>query len=244
MPEAQQCRACLTPTLSLPMGEKNGYGFIACTQCGSVFTTPTVTQKDIDALIADIQPEAVHDPRADAEIEYLNKLLSRIGGEGFTGKSFLDVSCNRGYAVKAARLAGFKDVHGIEQYEFLIRFAKKNYGDEYFSQISATDYAAAGHQADIIFCKEAFSIHPDTEELAAALAKLLSPNGRIYIDEPDGNSFWLPHKFARWPFLEPPLNSVYLSLKGMKKVLTRHGLKVERKFFNMKPFMRLLVRKS
>ena len=61
---------------------------------------------------------------------------------------------------------------------------------------------------------------------------------------PDGNSSNLPHSFAKWPLVDPPVNFVYISKKAMMALLGRHGFPVQKMFFTWRPFMRLIAVKQ
>lgn len=225
------------------MGEKNGYAFSACMSCGSVITEPWVTQKTIDDFFGDVQPDIVHLPKPDIEIQKIKKTLMGMVPSP-AGKKFLDVSCRQGYAVMAAKELGL-EARGIDRYDFFVTFAQDKYTPDLFEQKTAVE-AAAHHPAafDFIFASEAFCEQTDPENFAEALAALLKPDGILYIHEIDGNHFMLPRKFSKWLYADPPLNFAYYSKKGMEALLSRHGLVVQKSFFNWRPFMRLIVKKK
>lgn len=224
------------------MGEKNGYKFVACKSCGSVLVQPALTQTELDQFFGDIQPDIVHLPNPTAEIMRMKNLIKKIAPSA-TGKRFLDISCRQGYAVVAAKELGFQQVKGIDSHAFFIDFAKDKYDASLFEHISLPGYALKGQQADVIFSIESLCEQPDLEGYVASLSQILAPGGVIYLHEPDGNSWHLPRTFTRWAFVDPPLNFTYLSEIGLKTLLGRHGLKIEKKFFTWGPFMRLLVKK-
>lgn len=234
-----KCRICLKPFTAFPLGEKNGYTFEACKACGSVTTIPWPTQADIDKFFGDIQPEIVHAPNPKGQINGLKKLLQKLVPAP-AGRRFLDVCTRQGYAVIAAKELGFQ-AHGIDSHDFCISFAKDKYDPHLFEHISVQDYAAKGGQADFIYVNEGFCEQTDPDGYAAALAKILTPGGQIYIHEPDGNHIRLPANFPRWSFVDPPLNFSYISKKGILILLARHGLKLQKKFFRWSPYMRLIV---
>lgn len=239
------CRICRKPLYEHAMGEKNDYTFIACKTCGSITVEPWPTAPELEQLYADIQPEAVHARNHLREINDLRKTFTKLAqeflGGSSAGKRFLDVCCRQGYGVVAAKEAGFQ-AHGIDAHGFFIAFAKDKYESSLFEQATAEQYAARGGlQADLIYVAEGFCEQPDPDAFAAALAKMLSPRGKIYLHEPHGNHWRLPVIFSNWSFVEPPLNFSYLSLKGMEILLGRHGLKIEKSYFTWSPFMRLVV---
>jgi SAM-dependent methyltransferase len=233
------CRICKLPFHEYTMGEKNGFKLVACKSCGSVLAEPWPPQEELDRFFGDIQPEIVHLPDPQGEISRIKKLLGKIT-PGFAGKRFLDISCRQGYAVVAAKELGFQAM-GIDPHKFFIDFAKDKYDSHLFEHATAMDYAARGGQAEVVFSIESFCEQTDPEGAMAALSKILAPGGTLYLQEPDGNNFSLPKNFARWDFVDPPLNFVYISKKGMEILLARHGLKIKQSLFTWGPFMRLIV---
>lgn len=240
----EKCRICLKPFYSFPMGEKNGYLLESCRACGSVMTKPWVTQENLDKFFGDVQPITNHLSEPDMEIGFIESLISRAYPGDVAGKRFLDISSRQGYAVMAAKNLNMVPF-GISPHEFFSKFAQEVYAPELFKHISLQDYAASDPpKADFILSQESFTEQPEIESYAAALSRVLAPNGVIYIEEADGNSFNLPKRFYEWAYVEPPLNFAWYSKKGLTAVLNRHGLAVQKMFFTWKPMMRMVVVKQ
>ena len=237
------CRICANPFYPFPVGEKEGYQFISCKACGSVFCEPWPTPSAIEQFYADIQPEIVHIIHPDNKIRFIAKRIAKIIPGELAGKSFLDVSSRQGYTVAAARSLGMK-ARGIDPFLFFAEFARQNYGIESFENKTLVEDVKDGKTADLVFCIQAFCEQTDPNAFAAALAQSVSPGGTIYIEEPDGNHFNVPRYFSSWPIVEPPINFLYPSKKGMEKLLARHGLKIKKSFFTWAPYMRLIVVKK
>jgi len=236
----EKCLLCHKPFFPLPMGERDAYSFQACKECGSVFASPWPAAEELDAFFGEIQPEIVHAPNPRDKVFEARKNISKSTGQ-YEGLRFLDVCARQGYGVDAAQGLGFKTVHGIDLHPFCIKFLKDKYDPQLFTQSTVQDYAASGEKADFIYITEGYCEQPDPEGYTAALAKILSPDGKIYIQEPDGNHLRLPTNFAAWAFADPPINFCYPSKKGMEALLGRHGLKISKAFFTWSPFMRLVV---
>jgi 2-polyprenyl-3-methyl-5-hydroxy-6-metoxy-1,4-benzoquinol methylase len=247
MSETQQsnCRICLKKFFAYPLGEKDGYKFVGCKACGSVMTDPWVTAQDLEAYYGDIQPEAVHLPNPEKVILSMSNRIKRVAAavRGFSGKTFVDVTARQGYSVMAAKALGY-DARGIDDHDFFVTFAKGKYGDGLFEHATVADYAASGGKADLVFAIEAFCEQTNPEEYLANLAKILNPRGILYIEEPDGNHYNVPRQFSSWPFVAPPANFLYISRKGMEKMLERHGLRIKKSYFTWFPFMKLVVVKK
>ncbi|MBI3441286.1 MAG: class I SAM-dependent methyltransferase [Proteobacteria bacterium] len=223
----QLCRICLLPLDEYSMGEKNGYQLVACKTCGSVMVKPWIKQADLDKFFGDIQPEIVHLANPTARIWSLKKLIQKISPT-VSGRRFLDVSCRQGYTVTAAKELGFQAL-GIDSHDFFIAFARDKFNADLFECVSMVEYATRLAQAEVIFSIESFCEQADPDAYMAALSKVLAPGGVLYLQEPDGNHFTLPRNFSRWAFVDPPLNFVYPSVKGMTALLDRHGFKIHRK---------------
>lgn len=236
----QKCRICLQPFFPYPMGEKNGCVLLACKNCGTVMTDPFVTQEELDTYFTSVDPQITHVPDPAREIIDMKNRIVKISPE-LKGKRFLDVSCRQGYAVKAAKLQGMEPL-GIDSHDFFIRFAQEKYPPDYFKHISVQDYAASDPEKyDIGFALEAFCEQPDPEGYVAGLARLIKPGGLLYIEEVDGNSFNLPRNFASWIYVDPPINFLYMSKKGMQAILGRHGFQIQKMFFTWRPLMKLIA---
>lgn len=240
---SKTCNICRKEMQPAPMGDRDGYTFIACNVCGSVYVDPWIEKEEQEKFYGEIQPQITHVPKPFAEIAALTKKFKSMIPAGATGRRFLDVSCRNGYAVAAAKELGF-DAKGIDAHEFFVEFAQKTYGANLFAQSTAMDYAAAGHQAEFIFARECICEQTDPDAFIAALAKMLTPGGTLYIEEPDGNHFNTPNHFPNWEIVFPPMNLAYYSKKSLGALLKRHGLKVKKTAFSWRPLMRLTVTKS
>lgn len=204
---------------------------------------PPYTSDQLEKFYSEVQPQITHTPDHLAEIDDMKALIAKVYPE-FMGKKFLDICCRQGYAVMAAKQLGL-DAAGIDSHDFFIDFAKDKIDANIFHHKTTTEYAhETRQQMDLIFSLESFCEQVDIESHTAGLSKLLAPGGKLYIQEPDGNSFWIPRKFTKWVFVDPPLNLNYISKKGMAALLKRHGLKIEKSLFFWGPFMRLVVTKA
>lgn len=239
----EKCRICRKPLISYPMGEKSGFKFIACKACGSVMVDPWLSQEELDAYFGQVQPQITHLPDPDDQIRTNEKRIRQALRDP-KGKRFVDVAARQGYGVRAAREEGMNAL-GLDPHEFFAKFAQEVYGADSFKHTSPQEYAAGDPpKADLVFAIETFCEQSDLEGFTAALSRLVAPGGSIYIEEADGNHFNLPKAFTEWNYVEPPLNFVYLSKKGLVALLGRHGLRIQKMFFTWKPFMRLIAVKQ
>lgn len=238
-----KCRVCRKPFVSYPMGEKNGFKLIACKPCGSVMVDPWMTQDELDAYFGQVQPQITHLPDPDEQVKTMSDRIRRVFRDP-KGKRFVDVAGRQGYGAIAARDAGMNAL-AIDPHEFFTKFSQDVYPPDLFKNTSAQDYAASDPpKADLVFAIETFCEQSDLEGFTAGLARLVAPGGFLYIEEADGNNFNLPRTFTEWSYVEPPLNFVYLSKRGLTALLSRHGLRVQKMFFTWQPIMRLIAVKQ
>jgi SAM-dependent methyltransferase len=238
-----KCRICKKTMNAYPMGEKRGFKLFGCNGCGSVMVDPWISQEELDTYFGQVQPQITHLPDVDDVVKDMEKRIKKVVREP-KGKTFLDINCRQGYAVAAARNLGMKAL-GIDAHEFLFKFATEVYDPDLFKHASVQDYAATDPpKADVVFSIETFCEQPDIEGFTAGLARLVAPGGAVYIEEADGNNFNLPKYFPEWVYVEPPINFVYMSKKGLTSLLARHGLHIQKMFFTWKPMMRLIAGKQ
>lgn len=239
---APYCKACLAPLdLTHHCGEKNGFKLLSCHDCGTVTVDPFPT---IDELIAFYQSyEGTTDYRIkqDKKIRRAKGRIKRLIKYA-PGNIFLDVGCNYGFTVKAALDLGL-NAKGIDIDDTAVNASKEIFGAPMFETISVQDYASRGSKADIVYTSEVIEHVPEPDEFVAAIAQILNKDGVLYLTTPDGGHWSLPANFADWGMVMPPEHITYFTRKGMTKLLEKHGLKIEKFTFTLKPGMRLIARK-
>jgi|GEM_PF-1250255 len=234
------CPACHNKMQRYNMGSLEAYDIYSCQLCGSLFLDPPVQRRDVDNFYSDLDPEVVHIANHEKRIKALRKLIDKIVVKP-EGKTFLSINTLQGYAVEAAKDFRFKEIRGIDRYDFFVDFAKRNYGEKYFEAISVEEYAERGETANIVVSIESFSTQVDTEKHMQAIAKIMKPGSILYIEEVDGNSHFLPNDLTRWAYLQPPITTNFISEKAMRSLLERNGFKVKKKFFNWGIMMKLVA---
>lgn len=240
--DTNACIICHGPYQPYDLGDKDGYRLLSCRACGSIIVDPWPTEEALEKFYGDIQPEAVHATSPDAMINTAVKILGKALPAPAPGKDLLlDVSAQRGYTVAAALKMGWKAV-GLNQHEFLHRFATGAYGDYFVESDLVTFAAEVTDKFNVIVVTNAFTQARDPDAFAAALESLLAPGGMIYIEEPDGNHFNTPRDVAGWSLVEPPITCAIPSKKGLTKLLARHGLGIKHSFFTwLRPMVRAQV---
>lgn len=238
------CKACRAP-LHNPLqaiGRKNGFDLLRCVDCGTVTVDPFPTAEQLTAFYQSYQGTVDYPSKKEQKIRRAKKRVQRL--MRYThGKKLLDVGCNYGFTVKAALNLGL-DAHGIDIDSTAVTASKKMFGEPLFTSIAVQNYAAAGNKADMIYTSEVIEHVPDPDGFVRALADILNPGGVLYLTTPDGGHWSLPRDFTQWPACTPPEHITYFTRKGLRHLLEKHGLTLEKFLFSWKPGIQLIARRK
>ncbi len=236
------CRACLSRNLS-PVGEKDGFTLLRCADCKTSIATPLPTEQELVKFYQNHKKSNCYRSKKASKIRRSLGRVKRLMRASPPGKKFLDIGCNIGYMVAAAHQAGL-EAHGIDIDESAIATARQSFPEAgHFETISIQDLAARGDTFDIVYMSEVIEHVRDPDSFIAAAARVMRPGGLLYITAPDGAHFAVPKNFADWGMVCPPEHLTFFSRAGMKKMLSRHGLTVERFQLAFKPGLKAFVRK-
>ena len=164
------------------------------------------------------------------------KLLAR-------GKEFLDLGCNTGFAVEAARQLGFS-ASGYDLSDDAIACARSAYPGCQFEHGTAQTAAAAGKRYDAVLCAEMIEHLTELRTLAQALSLLVKPGGVLFLTTPNARHFLTPKDFLSWKEVCPPHHLIYFGREQIKTFLRQAGFKISY-FLPMlhKPSIRVMARR-
>ena len=210
-----------------------------CDACGFVFLHP----------IPDASTQAARYEREHIGAGYLAKVPAkmrrararvRLMQSYCAGGRFLDVGCNGGFMVEAARAAGFA-ASGIDPDGVAVAWARAHYPHNTFAAATLEQFiATAGEPFDAVYCAEVIEHVPDCNQFALALARALKPGGTLYLTTPNIRH-WRRGPLARWDGYKPPEHCLYFSPGPLRALLARHGLRVVRERWAWKPGIQVLA---
>lgn len=121
------------------------------------------------------------------------------------GGAFLDIGCNGGFMVEAARERGF-DAHGLDIDGVSIAYARRHYPNNAFFHGMIESFAAAPEALvfDFVFCSEGIEHLPDVPGFAGAVAVLLRPGGVFFVTTPNISHWRRPRDLPAWDAFCPP----------------------------------------
>lgn len=179
--------------------------------------------------------------KRDAKLRQTRARIARIPGVR-AGQAFLDIGCNAGFAVAAAKEKGLV-AHGIDIDPDAVAAAKEAFGTGLFETLSVQDYAASGRKADILYSSEVIEHTPEPESFVAAMATILKPGGRLFLTTPAADHWRVPRNFTSWNEAKPPIHLILYSREGLRQLLGRHGFGQFRFEFKLKPRITMHARR-
>lgn len=236
--ESIDCPVC-TEHCFTHLFDKGGEPFVRCRGCGLTLINPrppfsTVRATYDAAYSAGYTVKAAE--KSTRAARRVRRLAREFGGHG----RWLDVGCSAGFVVKAAADAGF-EAHGVD-----IEPAAVDYGRR---QLGLTDLACGlldeqrypdGH-FNIITAYDVIEHVPDLNPFVHELARLLTPGGMIEIGTPDIGHWRVPRALECWHEFKPSEHLYYFNRATLSRLLARHGLKVLRVRWTLKPGLKMVV---
>jgi|TARA_B100000767_G_scaffold40376_2_gene34014 2-polyprenyl-3-methyl-5-hydroxy-6-metoxy-1,4-benzoquinol methylase len=201
------------------------------------------SDETLNAFYDNYHKSAQYLSKLDSKIRRAKKRIRSVNWFKKPGK-FIDVGCNVGFAVEAARLLGF-DANGIDIDANAIEVAKEQFSQANFSVRSVQDLAECGEKFDFIYCSEVIEHLPELESFFAALVKCLTKDGLLYITTPDNGHFSLPNEFSKlvdWTSIRPPEHLMYFTKSSVAPLLSRHGLNSVKIPFSFKPTLKIIAK--
>jgi 2-polyprenyl-3-methyl-5-hydroxy-6-metoxy-1,4-benzoquinol methylase len=210
----------------------------------SFFVHPLPSDSEITDFYNNYYKTAQYTSKLEKKIRRSRRRIRSLGDP--TGKSFLDVGCNVGFAVEAARALGYK-AHGIELDGTAVETARKLFPHCTFSQQDLAHLAKSSTKYDVVYCSEVIEhlTHPDS--FVRALSEVMAPRGSLYLTTPDAGHFSLPRRLdelKKWSNFRPPEHLLYFTKKGLDQLLKRCGFTSVRFLFGLKPTIRLIGKRD
>ncbi|MBM3556689.1 MAG: methyltransferase domain-containing protein [Alphaproteobacteria bacterium] len=159
------------------------------------------------------------------------------------GKRFLDVGCSGGFIVEAMAARGF-EAHGLDPDGGAIAYARRESPHGHYHHGYLDDLGADIGTFDVVYCSEVIEHAPAPHAFMAGLAALVRTGGILYLTTPDIGHPLRPRNIAKWDAFCPPAHCLYFNRTSLDRLLAAHGFETVRRFFALKPGIRLIVRKT
>ena len=239
---APACPACGTDGAP-SFDRRRGYDLRRCRDCSLVFIDPLPEPATIAALYTN-----AYDDASSGYFSKPERKLARSRGRirhlarHVAGGRFLDVGCNGGFMVEAAREAGF-EATGLDLDPVSLDYARRRFPGSTFMHSTVEALQAEAEPFDAVYCSEVIEHVPAVDRFVAALAGLMRPGAVLYLTTPDFGHWRRPRDLDRWDAFCPPDHCLYFDRESLGRLLERHGLGVFRRRPALKPGIKLLARK-
>lgn len=239
---APPCPVCGSANAS-PFLRHEGLALFRCGDCRSVYVFPPPDETVTHALYVDAYQGATAGYFAKVE-KKMRRSRGRIAQlrKWVGGGRFLDVGCNGGFVVEAAREAGF-EAHGLDLDPVSIRYAEEHYPQNQFfcGPVESLHQPAASF--DLVYSSEVIEHVPGTHDFLAAIVRLMKPGACFYVTTPDISHWRVPKDVTRWDGFCPPSHCVFFTPQSLAAALEKHGLAIVKRWVAFKPGIKLLARK-
>ena len=252
MKAVDRCPACdgrhFQPFSLTVESERNGAMHFAqtrCRDCDLVFANPVAEPDELERFYRGEYYED-HERVYNADNPDLERIIrDRALGEaeGLRGSvlpyvpdgRFFEIGAGHGALLAGARQLGFS-VAGIEPSVHAASFARDVLGltEVRCGVFNAADWPAAA--CDVIYSFQVIEHVPNLHEFVGGIARMLKPGGLTIIGTENHHNAWVPVRRARsWlkgrrlpEFQTASHHTFYFSAKSLRRLVERHGLRVER----------------
>jgi 2-polyprenyl-3-methyl-5-hydroxy-6-metoxy-1,4-benzoquinol methylase len=232
-----------------PFIRHDGYSLFECGGCGLVFVEPMPSAGQIAALYTDAYagatagyfakvPQKMRRARRRARALARHARRPAEDGQG----RFLDVGCNGGFMVEAARELGFAAT-GLDPDPVSLEWARQHYPANHFVAGTIEDFDPGAQQFAAVYCSEVIEHAPDANRFVTALAALMAPGAALYLTTPDIAHWRRPRDVTRWDAFAPPSHCLYFNPRNLTRLLAKHGLEVFHRRLSFKPGIKLFARR-
>ena len=222
----------------------DGMTLYPCAACGTLYLWPPPSAETIRKLYTDAYDGATagYFSKVESKMRRSRRRIARLSRFARAGGRFLDIGCNGGFVVEAARERGF-DAWGVDIDPVSIRYAEERYPKNRFRPGPVEAFEPDAPRFDLVYCSEVIEHVPAARSFAAATARLLAPGGVLFVTTPDLGHWRRPSDLARWDAFSPPGHCVFFRASGLRLLMEREGLRFERRSLAFKPGLKMLFRR-
>ena len=213
-----------------------------CGDCGFVWIDPMPGRAVLESFYKRYYGTGGYAAKEEKKLRRFGRRIARLRRRT-AGESFIDVGCNLGFAVEAARRAGF-EATGIDVDEHTVAQAANRFPQAQFQTSTIEDFANTGSQYDFVHSSEVIEHVVDVQSFARSLSLLVKAGGLLYLTTPDAGHRRVPREFIRWPEVKPPEHICWFTRRSIRHLLESVGFEVLNIALTLKPKLKVTARKS
>ena len=208
-------------------GRQGAYEILQCRACGLGATSPAPSAAQLAELnrgaCGGEERAAVYaSRRSEIEGRYAAQLarIKRFKPDG----ALLDVGCNIGMFMKAARDGGFA-VTGVELNAGCAAYGRENFVLDIRSA-SLEGAAFPAGTSDVVTLFDVLEHVPDPRALLSGVRRTLKPGGLLVVQSPNLDSFMARLMKENWNWLTPPDHLYHFTPGALVRLLENGGFRV------------------
>jgi len=219
----------------------NSYNLYKCLDCQLISVDNMPSNEELESFYNNYFKTKQYTSKLQSKIRRAKKRIRSI--KKYTnGKKFIDIGCNVGFAVEAARKLGL-DASGIDLDLKAIETAKGLFPKCSFTDNSLESLAAEGKRFDLIYCSEVIEHLSSLDNFVSSLLKIMSPGGVLLLTTPDMSHFALSRNIEKLiddRFIRPPEHLFYFNKTSIKKLFISKGFSKIKFMISLKPTIKML----
>lgn len=221
-----RCPVCSGSAMA-PYGDKDGYSFLSCSDCGYVFCHPRPSQQALDemhaeqggsdGIRADYYPKAPS--RARRGLMNAFKLVRYVFGQ-----RVLDLGCGGGFVVCGFKRAFAREAVGLDINPNAIEYARAHYSDCIFHCGTFDDFKDGRIGTfGFVYSSEVIEHVENVEAYMNFLVEITQPGAVVFINTPDIAGEQVPDVVTDWDLFSPPLHIQFFNEDTLTRLFVRFG---------------------
>lgn len=216
--------------------------FLQCRSCGHISVSPMPDVTELARFYQSNESTAIYTKKEKSKLKRASRRIARLKKHMPSG-TFIDIGCNIGFTVEAARRLGYAAT-GLEIDAETVKQAKSRFPDVSFVAGTVSDIANTGQSFDVVYCTDVIEHVVDVQSFASALSKITRQNGILFLGTPDAGHWRVPQNFLKWEEVKPPQHLCWFTRKSLKILLEKNGFTIISFGFSLKPGLKVIARQN
>ena len=216
--------------------------FLQCRSCGFISVSPMPDVTELARFYQSNESTAIYTKKEKSKLKRASRRIARLKKHMRSG-TFIDIGCNIGFTVEAARRLGYAAT-GLEIDAETVKEAQLRFPDVSFVAGTVSDIANTGLSFDVVYCTDVIEHVIDVQSFASALSKITRQNGILFLGTPDAGHWRVPQNFLMWEEVKPPQHLCWFTRKSLKILLEEAGFTIISFGFNLKPGLKVIARQN
>ncbi len=215
------CSLCHSDKKTL-LGKVDVSTYYQCDDCGLIRIEPHPTDEELKGLYEDYVGYQFVEDRETRMFRDKTRILPLLLLS--KGRKFLDIGCNVGPLVEAARRLGC-EASGIDISPKAIGFAKQLYPQCRFFNESLEQFKERNLKHDIVYCSEVIEHVRDLHGFMDALVAVLNPGAVLFFTTPDSAHYRVPKDKLKWKEMLPVQHVALFNTRNIAKLFRQYSIK-------------------